>query len=66
MPIQSPEKMELEQNGRSTDIDIETPKTLAAAFACEVTVPSSNQMDWVARKGSESIFETLSHILPEV
>jgi hypothetical protein len=45
---------------------VENPKTAAAAFACTVTVPSSNAMDWVARNGAESIFETLRLVLPEV
>ena len=44
----------------------ESPKELAAAFACVVTAPSKNQMDWVARKGGESLFQTLGRIFPEV
>jgi hypothetical protein len=39
---------------------------VAAAFACAVTAPSDSRMDWVARKGGESLFQTLSRILPEV
>ncbi len=44
----------------------ENPKQLAAAFACSVTAPSHNHLDWVARNGGESLFQTLSRILPEV
>jgi hypothetical protein len=44
----------------------ENPKNLAAAFACSVTAASDNHMDWVARNGGESLFQTLSRILPEV
>ena len=45
---------------------IENPKELAADFACTVTECSSNSMDWVARNGDESLFQTLKMILPEV
>ena len=51
---------------RAGAVRVENPKMLAAVFACTVTVPSTNQMDWVARNGAESIFETLRLILPEV
>ena len=44
----------------------ESPKELAAAFACVVTAPSKNHMDWVARKGGESLFQALNQMLPEV
>ncbi len=44
----------------------ESPKELAAAFACVVTSPSKSERDWVARKGGEGLFQTLSQILPEV
>jgi hypothetical protein len=45
---------------------IENPKELAADFACTVTEYSSNNTDWVARNGDESLFSTLKIILPEV
>ena len=41
------------------------PKKLAAALACSVTVPSSDD-DWVARKGNDSLFALLQTLLPEV
>ncbi len=44
----------------------ENPKEVAAEFACAITVPSSNQSDWVARNGNESLFRTLRRIIPEV
>ena len=44
----------------------ENPKEVAAEFACAVTVPSSNQSDWVARNGNESLFRTLRRMIPEV
>ncbi len=44
----------------------ESPKELAAAFACVVTAPSKSHMDWVARNGGESLFQALNQILPEV
>ena len=43
----------------------ENPIHIAAAFACAVTVPT-NQIDWVARKGEESLFQAFKRILPEV
>ena len=45
---------------------IVNPKELAAEFANAVTEYSSNQMDWVARNGDESLFSTLTRIMPEV
>jgi hypothetical protein len=45
---------------------IENPRELAEVFANAVTEFSSNQMDWVARNGSESLFATLERIIPEV
>ena len=44
----------------------ENPVHLAAAFACAVTVPTSNHMDWVARNGDESLFHAFNLVLPEV
>ncbi len=43
----------------------ENPIHIAAAFACAVTAPT-NQIDWVARKGEESLFQAFKRILPEV
>jgi hypothetical protein len=51
---------------RSRKPIIENPKDLAADFACAVTEASSNQSDWVARNGEESLFSTLQRIIPEV
>ena len=45
---------------------IENPRELAGDFACAVTEHSTNQMDWVARNGDESLFQTLQRIVPEV
>ena len=45
---------------------IENPKELAAEFSNAVTEHSSNPMDWVARNGDESLFQTLKKIVPEV
>jgi hypothetical protein len=42
------------------------PKQFAAAFASTVTVHSSQDSDWIARKGSESIFALLKEVFPEV
>jgi hypothetical protein len=44
----------------------DNPKEFAAEFAHAVTVPSTNESDWVARNGNESLFRTLQHIIPEV
>ena len=51
---------------RSRKPDIENPKELAAEFACAVTEHSTNEADWVARNGDESLFRTLQRMLPEV
>ena len=51
---------------RSRKPDIENPKDLAAEFACAVTEHSTNEADWVARNGDESLFQTLQRMLPEV
>ena len=45
---------------------IENPKAFSAEFACAVTEASTNQSDWVARNGEESLFSTLERMFPEV
>lgn len=42
------------------------PKLLGLAYACAVTVTSSDKMQWVARNGDYSLFESLQRALPEV
>ncbi len=53
------------RDSRSKD-KLENPIHLAAAFACAVTAPSSNHVDWVARNGEESLFQAINRVLPEV
>jgi hypothetical protein len=43
----------------------QSPKKVAAAVACSVTVQAS-QCHWVARNGSESLFALLEAVLPQV
>ena len=54
------------RDSRSSKEKLENPIHLAAAFACAVTVPSSNHVDWVARNGEESLFHAINRVLPEV
>ena len=39
---------------------------LAARFGSAVSIPSSNSADWVARKGTESLYTAFREIFPEV
>lgn len=45
---------------------IENPKLLSAEFATAVTISSLDPLDWVARKGKESLFQTMKNAFPEV
>jgi hypothetical protein len=59
-------KMEVEKKCNiRTDCQFQSPKQVAAAIACSVTVPST-EMSWVARNGNESLFALLEYLLPEV
>ncbi len=42
------------------------PKVLSLAFANAVSVYSTNELDWIARKGEDGLFRILQRLLPEV
>ena len=45
---------------------MDDPKHLGMAYAYAVTVRSSDKMQWVARNGEYSLFESLQRALPQV
>ena len=44
----------------------ETPRQLAAVFACSVTTKSADNTHWVAKNGDNSLFKILQRMIPEV
>ena len=45
---------------------VDEPLALASAFACAVTTQSSDEGDWVARKGHYSLFNIYRRTIPQV
>ncbi len=43
-----------------------TTREFSAAFANSVTIRSTNQYDWVARRGAHSVYALLSRLVPKV
>ncbi len=56
----------LEKNEMLGRNRVDSPRTLAAAFAKAVTARCESRSCWVARNGVESIFRTLERVLPKV
>ena len=63
------DRKSIERRGKNRSppqLVIDDPLALATAFACAVTTQSSDEGDWVARKGHYSLFNIYRRTIPQV